>query len=813
MKGLFIIFKSKVFWAFLSSVFPVLVIAQSGSIHGKVLDNQSQNPVEYATIALLRQIDSTIVTGTITGVDGTFTIQGVDSGFYNASVQSIGYQTKVIDNIRISKSADKISLPDIYLSKSFYSLDGVNIVAETAPVEYKIDKKIVNVSKQLNASGGNATDALKNIPSIETTLDGDIKLRGSSNFTLLIDGKPTVIDASDMLDQIPSSTIRQIEIITNPSAKYDPDGTAGIINVILKKEKLKGVSGIVNLSGGNGHQYSGDASVSYRGNKYAISGGIEMIENNITSSEISERETYRDDTTVFLSGYDKGNRFNKKKSIKSNFDYSLTKRNTLTFSGNYSLLSFGHETNSNNHQWTNFNNIGNYITSEDNFDINPKILELSLGDEQFFDSSGLHKLSFNLFSIHGNIANNEQLDEYISNSDFTNQLSIYDKTLRNTKENIRLYDIDLDYEKPLGEKGKLEAGFQMKTFSSSNNYNVFSYDDATIKPVWDSLQSNSVKFSRTIIAGYSSASYSLGKWEVKAGIRLEYINQLLEQQTLEAEYEYKKPDVFPSIYLSRSLPFDQHLQISYSRRINRPQIQLLNPYTFFSDGFTEMKGNPNLKPDYTNSFELNYQKNFGTSYLSIEAYYRQTNEKITRIQEVNNEGILVRTMTNLDKDYTAGIEIMGDIKPLKWLDFTPRFTWYKYRLEGNYNAVDVIKDSKNWLAGVSSSIRIKSNTSVQLTINYESPTVTLDGNRDGFFYTGAAVSQYLLNRKATLSLRGEDIFDTRRMKFSSHSDSFYQSSETYITAPQIVFSFTYRFNNFWKSRQKESDISNQFNIY
>jgi len=374
-------------------------------------------------------------------------------------------------------------------------------------------------------------------------------------------------------------------------------------------------------------------------------------------------------------------------------------------------------------------------------------------------------------------------------------------------------DFDLDYTKPMGENGTLETGYQFKSINSNSDYLVQKYNEDSGEWETDNNQSNSVSFHRNIHALYGTFSSIFGQWEAKTGLRIEYTDRLLQQESLNEDYVYKKLDFYPSAYLTRKLPSDQQLQISYSRRINRPMIQFLNPYTFFSDGFTAVKGNPDLEPDYANSSELNYQKRFGASFISVETYFRQTNNKITRIQEVDEDGILVRTMKNLDSDYSLGIEMMANIKPLSWLDLIPKATWYKYHLEGEYNAADIEKNSQNWRVGLSSSLRFKSNTKIQFNSNYESPSVTLDGEREGFFFMGIAVRQELFKRNASLSFRVEDIFDSRRMKTTSISDEFYQDSEMWTAAPQFIISCSYSFNNFQNGKNRENDNLNQYNIY
>lgn len=790
-----------------------LLEGQQTHIYGKVFEQETNIPLEYASVVLQRNNDSVIINGCLVAADGTFSFQNIYNGSYFIKVQFMGYNNAFKHGIIITDTKKSIDIGNIYLNKNAILLNEIQVVGEKRKLEYKIDRKVLNVDKELAASGGSAVDAIKNIPSVETSIDGSIKVRGSSNFTLLIDGKPTLLDASDLLAQIPASTIEKIEIITNPSAKYDPDGTSGIINVKMKKNSITGFSGIANLTGGTGPQYTGDAVINYNSNKISVSGGIEYVKQNMVNTEISDRMSTVSDTATFLSINEIGNRYNDKKSLKFSINYSLFKYNTISFSGNYNLLSIGHTSANKSYQWTNENLNGNYFLSEDKFKINPKILELNYGVEHLFDSLGNSKISLNVFNVNGSVISNEDLNMYYSETSYLNKLGIKDINSRRTSEDVNLYDLDLDYEKNFGSGALLEAGYQMKLFQTSNNYDVYTYDKIISDIKLDSLQSNSVEFKRQIHALYSTFAKNFNKFSVKAGVRVEYTNQLLEQNKEGVDYAYKKLDFYPSIYISRSLPNNQQIQLSYSRRTDRPQVQFLNPYTFFSDGFTSVKGNPDLKPDKTNSFELNYQKRFGGSNISIEPYFRQTINKISRVQEIDQSGLLIRTMKNLSNEYSLGVELMGNFRLVKWFELIPRANWFKYRLEGNYNSIDLVKNSENWRAGLTMNLIIKSNTSLQFVTNYDSPTVTIDGKMFGIYYVGMSIKQNFLNKKASLSLRVEDIFNSRHMTFKSSSNGFYQNSEMFISAPQIFLSFSYKFNNYERKNKGEKESYNNYNIY
>ena len=337
----------------------------NNSITGMIVDGKTNNPVEYATIIVFNKLDSSKVSGTSSNEQGRFFIKNIKEGEYYLTITFLGYETKTIDNIEINSSKKFARLRKISLIPTTVSIEGINVTAEKMPVEYKIDKKIINVDRQLTATSGSAVDVLENAPSVSVDIDGNVQLRGSSNFTVLIDGQPSILDANDALEQIPASTIDNIEIITNPSAKYDPDGTSGIINIILKKNKLIGISGVVNSNGGSNDQYGSSIILNYRNGKYNSFLNLSYNKRYFPGTYYSENISTLNNTTSYLNSNGINKRDMKGVGGRGGIDISLTKNDNLSFGFRYGNRDMSRGSELSYLEWSNLDSI-QYPYSSDN---------------------------------------------------------------------------------------------------------------------------------------------------------------------------------------------------------------------------------------------------------------------------------------------------------------------------------------------------------------------------------------------------------------------------------------------------------------
>jgi len=491
--------------------------SKTGTIKGKVVEGTGNAPVEYATVTLYTAKDSVMIDGVITNSDGFFEFKKLEEGEYNVIIRFMGFRKVLIAGIKIDEKNQASDVGTVTLKADVTNLEEVEIVGDKPLVEYKVDRKVVNVDQQLNAQGGTAVDVLERIPSIRTDLDGNVALRGSTNFTVLIDGKPSIITGSDALNQIPASTIDKIEIITNPSAKYDPDGTAGIINIITKKNSLKGLSGIVNLSAGTNPDYTGSLMLNYRTKKTSLSLGLDFGDREMPGYRKSYRESYLGDTISYLETNGDNEMTRTSYSVKAGIDYSLTDMNTISLEGNYRVFNMSRGGTTDNTNWSNLDiNPVYYLTDDINESDHPS-MQFTLRDVHKFNNNGT-ELTAQLTYNQGDDESEQLTQQYYSDETWTYKGDYLFNYKKNTTEGESELRGDLDFEHNIGEKGKLEAGFQLRMDRTDEDYLYYNHDSVTDEWILDNLQSNQYEFSHDIYALYGTYSTEIKKLGIKAGL-------------------------------------------------------------------------------------------------------------------------------------------------------------------------------------------------------------------------------------------------------------------------------------------------------
>ncbi|NOZ46432.1 MAG: TonB-dependent receptor [Chlorobi bacterium] len=772
---------------------------KDGYVFGRVTGDNN-NPIEYANIGLYRIKDSLLVTGTISDKHGWFSLANLAYGKYYVNVKFIGFNKYHSSDFMINPKQKSINLNDIVLTTKANQLGEVMVIEDKNPVEYKLDKKVVNVSQDLNSIGGTAVEVLENVPSVETDIDGNVSLRGSSDFLVLIDGKPSIFEGSDALQQIPSSTIDKIEIITNPSAKYDPDGVSGIINVITKKNVLKGLNGLVNISVGTRDKYSGDATLSYKTKKINIFGGVNYSNQTMYGTGDMSRITYIADTNYHLTSLSDRNMKRFRNSVKTGIDYYIDPNNTISFSGTFGQMGFGRNSLADYHDFTEpvVNDL--FYISQNNFDINRNYIRLNIDYLKKFKEDG-HQLDLSVYQSFNNGSNNELLEQSITSNDWNTIVSsmFQQKTFENN--NGKELRAKADYERPT-EKGKIETGYQFRYENNSQTYNLEQFD--TTLNQWNGLSqfANDLDYSRYIQSLYFLYTGKSGIFEYKTGLRGEYTNRLIKQNKLNTEFPVKRLDWFPTLHVSLDLSDLNQLQVSYGRRIRRPRPWYLDPFVNYIDQQNIRVGNPSLEPENIDSYELNFMHKFGRSFVSVESYYRQTNNKINRTHTLGENNIMVHTFTNLDRDYSLGMEFMANLQINKWWRFNTTANYFKYKVEGNIEGVDLVQSTNTWSVRFNSTFKIKKSTKLQLTGYYSGPSVTVQGNREGFYFTNIGIKQDLWNRKANITLQVRDVFGTMKHSFISSGQNFYLSNEFNREPRVVTLQFSYIINNYKKAMKR-----------
>ena len=617
------------------------------------MEKTNNTAVDYATVILFDKKDSSFVAGTITNSTGKFTIKEVPYGLYFLNCKFLGFYKVIVSDININSSAANFRLDTIKLESATQNLDEVIISEDRKTIEYQIEKKVINVNNDLNYIGGTAVDILENTPSIQTDIEGNVKLRGSSSFTLLIDGAPTVMNPSKELKLIPAGIIKQIEIITNPSAKYDPDGIGGLINIITKKQKKTGINGLISASAATRQQYSGDILLNYKTNKFKIFGSFGFYNKHYIHTGIENRELYFRDTVLITENNLKTDQYHENKKFKTGIDYYINKKITIGISGKYDKRGYNFEIISKFNEYEIPYTYNKYSIHNKLEDYSGDYYILNFNYDHKFDSDD-HKLTANsyLSIFDGKEINN--LNISTTNSAW-NVIDLYPVKQRSTKSiNHKTFRFKTDYSRPVGEKGMLETGCQIRFVNDSSRYNANEYSNNFNKWLDDTLQSNIFIYTKNINSIYSTITNKHEKIEYKLGLRIEYFNRLTKQVSINEEHKIDRFDFFPTFHLLYKPSGTHQFQASYSRRVFRLWGTYLNPFPIYKDSYNIHKGNPYLKPEYIDSYELSYFYHFKSSYLSTEFYYRQTNNKINFIQTLDDD-IMLHSYKNLNKDYTLGI--------------------------------------------------------------------------------------------------------------------------------------------------------------
>nr|WP_319271864.1 outer membrane beta-barrel family protein [uncultured Draconibacterium sp.] len=772
-----------------------------GKIVGQIVDEKSEAPMEFANIAIYNEVDSALVTGGITNEKGQFEIENLRYGDYYLVANFIGFDEKNINDIKIDGTNRVHDVGEINLEASTVAIGEVNVVADKAAVEYKLDKKVVNVSQVISAIGGTAVDVLENTPSVQVDIEGNVSLRGSGNFTVLIDGRPSVLSGSDALRQIPSSAIENIEIITNPSAKYEPDGAAGIINLVMKKNSMNGLNGIVNASVGTGEKYRGDFMLNYRFEKVNLFFGADWRDEINNGNMASERETYFNDTTEYLNMSGDRNWIRGGHRFKGGADFYIGNNTTLTLSGETGSSERGNEGGGRTENFTIPASEFIYSISEETSERNNDFYTLNMNFQHKFDDQG-HRIEATAFYSDETGTDNEIEGELLADENFnpTNEyLSNVSTFETEDEQDLRL---KLDYTYPFSEDGRFEAGYQGRLESEKETLEFRDFNQATNSWVINDEYSSATDFQRDIHAVYSTYSNKIGEFAYMAGLRGELTVREIQNTNAANVSSLNRFDLFPTAHISYPVTQTTDVTASYSRRINRPSGRDLDPTPNYYNRYTIRFGNPDLEPEYTNSYELGLMKRFGEtrSFMSADLFRRVTNNKIDRTQELGEDGIFYLYTDNFDKDYSTGLEVTGNWNYKKWLILNASVNVYKYKITGELNGESIDRESTNWGGRMNTTFKITDDSRFQLNAFFRGKSVSAQGESGAMFFTNISYRQEFMNKRLSATVSVRDPLGTGRFERTSYGEDF-ESWFRFEREPRVVMlTLSYKINNFKEDR-------------
>lgn len=767
----------------------------AGTITGTIVEANKHTPMHYTNVVLFSQRDSVQIDGTITNENGKFRLTGVRPGDYFAEVTFIGFEQKTVGNITLRPPNLAVDLGTIIMESKALTSENIVVEGERPAISYQIDRKVIDASRFETAASGNAVDILENVPSVNVDIEGNVELRGSSNFRVLIDGKPTVLNGNDALQQIPASTIDDIEIITNPSVKYDPEGTTGIINLVLKKNRLEGMSGLVNTNAGMNNKYGAEGLVNYKNDQYTATLGLDYNKRMFPGNSIQKTRTTQNGVTSFLNSDGSSSSGRQGLGLRAALEYNFTQKDQLTLSGRYGQFSFLRDGRQNYEQWLENASQHTFYTSISNSDRSSNYYAMNLDYLHNFGKRG-HELT-------GQIRYNSRGGDGTN----TNELLNLDQTLEDGRKTIESGPEDemrirLDYTLPLGGDSKFESGYRTDLENSDESTDFFLYNPTLDQYMRQVDYSHSAAYYRNITALYTLYANTYKRFGYQLGLRGEYTFRRMAILDTGAHFKIDRWDYFPSLHTSLQVTDKNQIMTSYSRRIHRPRNWYLEPFQTREDAYTVRTGNPALLPEYVDSYELGYQTNFSRqSMLSVDAYYHVTHNVIERVQSVYEQDVSLQSVKNVGMDYSLGTEAMLRTDVASFWNLSLMGSVYHYRIEGVLYSEPFSRESLSWNARIRNSFKLFKATQIQLNGMYHSPRVSAQGSRTGFFMTNLSFRQDFMDRKFSAILQIRDLLGTGRRESTSEGAGYYNYHFMEREAPVVMLSLRMNINNFRDKQQ------------
>ncbi|MBT1695592.1 TonB-dependent receptor [Fulvivirgaceae bacterium PWU4] len=769
------------------------VAAQSdnkATLKGQVLDSLSATPLGFASIRVFSAAEKKLVNGNITSEAGAFSIT-LPFGHYYSEVEFMGYGAYTSSSFILSAATPEHDLGIIRLSANTSTLKEVTVEAQKSMMQLSLDKKIFNVGQDLANTGGSATDVLMNVPSVSVDPEGNIKLRGSDNVRILIDGKPSGLvsfKGGSGLQQLQASMIERVEVITNPSARYEAEGMAGIINIVLKKERNQGFNGSFELITGTPTNFGGAANLNYRHKKvnFFINYGIAYRVTPGTGKLY--QEVNGEDSLFILKQSNKNSITGFNNNIRGGLDFYFTETSILTGSYLFRRSDVNRITDIRYEDYLNDpGNLRSYTLRRQDEDETEPNSEYSLIYKKSFGEKDHDLIAEVKF-----LDNWESSDQLFTQNRFANdgtEAGTVQTSLNDEFEKTWLFQ--LDYIQPIGKEGKFETGVRSSFRDMVNDY-VVSERNASGEYVPMAGLDNVFVYNENIHAVYGILGNKQKKISYQAGLRAEWTDVKTTLRETNEVNPRKYTNLFPSGHFTVDLPRENAVQLSYSRRVRRPFYNDLSPFMTFSDSRNFFSGNPDLNPEFSNVFEVGHLKYFEKGSLSSSVYYRSTDGKIDRIRTVNDQGNSVTITENLKSENAYGIELTGDYSPARWWKLDLNINFFHADIDGS-NIIETYKATTySWFARQTSRFTLPGNFDIQLRANYEAPQKTAQGRRKSLYFTDFSTSKDILKGRGTLYFSVLDIFNSRRMRTITRGENFYTDSNFLQRRRQINFTMTYR---------------------
>ena len=788
---------------FILSLFTLTSFGQARQIvlSGTIIDAENNDPLPYATVSVYNR-NGGLADGGIADENGIFKLN-VSPNYYSLSFEYVGFESITTD---VKQYKNNINIGTVKLVLSVESLEGIDVVGQSADVEIRLDKRVYNVAKNNLIRGGTVSDVLENVPSVSVDIDGNIELRGNNNVRILVDGKPSGLiglGGIDALTRLPAESIEKVEVITSPSARYQAEGTTGIINIILAKQLLKGLNGVFNLSAGKNDTYSGSANLNYRKGKFNFftnSGYSDRtnkgraVQDNVYTNSLESVERYVEERLF--------NRRRQGFNVNMGLDYQMSEKTSLTF--NYLANDRDGDDRTANEQ-SQYQTDGVLVTNRYENEIDGEDSnQFSVDFEHKFNNQG-HKLTASFQT-----ENNDETETSDINSFFQNGQTSDDSEINTTVENQERNLAQIDYVYPIDKNTQFEAGYRATDNKRMIDFEVEIIDENNIATIDQNL-SNVLDFEQEVHALYTQYGKKFNTFSFLAGLRFENARIFVEQLDSNTPINNDSYNgFFPTLNLGYEISPTASITLGYNRRISRPNAWTLNPFQSRSSKTSYFQGNPELDPSYSNSFDVGYLKQFKKVTLNSSIYYRKSTDAISRVAIVTDETVFVngietpvirRLPINLGTVEQFGVEFNTSLRLIKGMRTNASVNFFRRIEEGNYQGLSYDTDNTSWSGNLSNTYLLPFSIQSQFSLRYRGPNESSFGKSEGFLYSDLALSKDIFNDNATLNLRFSDLFNTAKYDYQTTTpvavtDGIYQRRE-----PTYSLTFTYRFRQD-KNRQR-----------
>jgi len=771
-------------------------------ITGTVIDKDTGDPLEYATFIVQSVREPDKVTGGITNENGQFNVETVP-GMYNISVEYISYATYKKERQLLRANTD---LGKIEMSIDVAQLDEVEVIAERTTVELRLDKKIYNVGSDLTVSGGTVSDVLDNVPSVSVDVEGNVQLRGNDDVRILINGKPSAItglNSAEALQQLPAESIEKVEVITSPSARYDAEGSGGIINIILRRSKLQGLNGAITTNLGYPTRAGINGNINYRTGNLNIFTNAGYNYRKGPGNSLTDTDFF-DANGVFTNGITEVREFERlRKGFNINFGVEWYVNETASITQTIFIRNSDNSSETTN----NFSQIDALGNSSSGFRFDPeteddKTFQYGFNYDKQFNGNSDHKLTFAF-----QYETSDELEESL-----IVQNGFDSESVRTDEDQQRIF-LQTDYVVPVGKAGQFEMGYR----GDFNRLDT-DYDVAFIQPTIDELgitnPSNVLNFKETINAFYTQYGTKFNKFSFLSGLRYE-ATRLIINQIETGDFNRNNFDgLFPTLNLNFEVSERENFQLGYNRRIRRPRSFFLNPFPSRSSPTNLFQGNPNLTPSFSNQIDIGYLKRYEKLTLNSSVYFQRATDVITFITEDTGENtifdgeevsILRRTPVNLAKNDRYGFEFNSNYRPSRKWNINGNINLFQLVTRGDFNGQNFDAENLSWFVRLNNKITLPSSIDWQTRLFYRGPTENAQSKNQGIFSMSLAFSKDLFKDRASLAVNINDVFNSRKRVSETRTPFFNTDSEFQRRVRSYNLSFTYRFNQKKKRSQGRDD--------